>query len=577
LKKADNIVVIGGMACGPKAAARARRCDPKARITIVEEGANVSEATCGLPYHISGVIEKQRELVRRKPDFFKDILDIDVLTRTRVLSIDRQAHTLELLNLKTEQVSTLAYDRLVLATGSTPATLGLKDSGLGGIFTLSKIEDALAIRDLLSRNRTRKAVIVGAGLIGLEVAEAFVSRGLEVTVVEAFDRVLPTLLDSEMAAHVARQLQSKGIKLLLGQRVSGVDGDRQEWVQQVRTESGKLEAGLVLLAVGARPNTGLAQEAGLAIGPTRGISVNHYLQTSDPDIYAGGDCVENVHRITQRKVLVPMGSTANKHGRIIGTNITGGCDTFPGVLGTAVVKVFDYNVARVGLSESQAREAGLDVLTCLVPGDEHADYYPGARQILVKLVADRDGLRLLGGQVVGPGETAKRVDVLATALSFGATADDLANIDLAYAPPYNNAMDPLHHAANVLRNKQSGDARALNPAEVRERAQSGVDFILLDVRTPEEWETGHIEAPQTRPLPLKELRSRLGEFQAGGEIVTYCKTSVRAYQAQRILDGAGFEDAKFLDGSISAWPYDMPDKEEARDSKLANIDEGATA
>ena len=563
MERADNIVVIGGMACGPKAAARARRCDPKARITIVEEGTNVSEATCGLPYHISGVIEKQRELVRRKPDFFRDVLDVDVLTQTRALSIDRRAHTLQLLHLETEQVSTLAYDRLVLATGSTPATLGLKETRLGGIFTLSKISDALAIRDLLAQDRTRKAVIVGAGLIGLEMAEAFVSRNLEVTVVEIFDRVLPTLLDSEMAAHVANHLQSKGVKLVLGQRVTGVDGDGQGWVKRVTTEGGELEAGLVLLAVGARPNTGLAREAGLVIGSTRGISVNHYLQTSDPDIYAGGDCVENVHRVTQQKVLAPMGSTANKHGRVIGTNITGGRDTFPGVLGTAVVKVFDYNVARVGLSESQARESGLDVLTCLIPEDEHAAYYPSARQIMVKLVADRDSLRLLGGQVLGLGETAKRVDVLATALSFGATAADLAHIDLAYAPPYNNAMDPLHHAANVLRNKQSGDARALNPAEVRERTESGADFILLDVRTPEEWEAGHIEAPQTRSLPLKELRSRIGELPADGEIVTYCKASVRAYQAQRILDASGFKDAKFLDGGISAWPYDLPAREES--------------
>jgi len=209
LERADNIVVIGGMACGPKAAARARRCDPKARITIVEEGTNVSEATCGLPYHISGVIEKQRELVRRKPDFFKDVLEIDVLTRTRALSIDRRAHTLQLLHLGTEQVSTLAYDRLVLATGSTPATLGLKKTGLGGIFTLSKIDDALAIKDLLSEERTKKAVIVGAGLIGLEVVEALVSRGLEVTVVEAFDRVLPTLLDLEIAPTLPATCRTK--------------------------------------------------------------------------------------------------------------------------------------------------------------------------------------------------------------------------------------------------------------------------------------------------------------------------------------------------------------------------------
>ena len=239
---------------------------------------------------------------------------------------------------------------------------------------------------------------------------------------------------------------------------------------------------------------------------------------------------------------------------MIGTNVTGGDETFPGVLGTAIAKVFDYNVGRVGLSQSQAEEAGYDVVTCLVPGYEYATYYPKGKEILVKLVAERSSDRLLGGQVVGPGETAKRIDVLATALTFGATVDDLANIDLAYAPPYNSALDPLHNAANVIRNKQSGYARALTPMEVKNKLQRGDDFILLDVRSPGEWETCRIEAPQARLIPLRELRRRLDELPKDAEIVTFCQTSVRAYQAQRILDGAGFKDVKFMDGSILPGP-----------------------
>jgi len=538
MKRPNEIVIIGGTACGPKAGARARRCDPQARITIVEQGEDLSTATCGLPYYISGVIDSQSDLVARQHGFFK-------------------AHKVELLNLTTNQVATIGYDKLVLATGGLPAIPDLPGRHLGGIFTLTKIEDANAIRSLITPPEIKQAVIIGAGLIGLEMAEAFVSQGLEVTVVEALDWVLPALLDFEVAAYVEKHLRAKGLNLLLRQRVIGFEGDRNGWVHQVVTGDFELKTRLVLLAIGTRPNTSLAQDAGLTIGSTGGIAVNQYLQTSDPDIYAGGDCVENVNRITHQKMLAPMGSTANKHGRVIGTNVTDGCQTFPGVLGTTIAKVFDYNVARVGLSETQAREAGYNVVTCLVPGYEYATYYPNGKEILVKLVVEKSSNRLLGGQVVGPGETAKRVDVLATALTFGATVNDLANLDLAYAPPFNSAMDPLHNAANVIRNKQSGYAKAITPMEVKNKLENRDDFILLDVRSPGEWDTYRLEATQAKLLPLRELRARLNELPKDAEIVAFCRTSVRAYQAQRILEGAGFERIKFMEGSIAAWPYEI--------------------
>ncbi len=555
MERQSNIVIIGGTACGPKAGARARRCNPKARITIVEQEEDLSTATCGLPYYVSGVIDSQSDLVAHKHDFFRDVMDMEVLTRTKALAIDCEAHKVEILNLETNRVSTIGYDKLVLAIGSIPAIPDLEGRHLGGIFTLTKIKDANAIRNLISTHEIKKATIIGAGLIGLEMAEAFACQGLEVTVVETLDWVLPTLLDFEVAAYIEKHLRDKGVNLLLGQRVIGFEGDENGWVGKVITGDTELDTRLVLLALGVRPNTRLAQDAGVTIGSTGGIAVNHYLQTSDSDIYAGGDCVENINRITQQKMLAPLGSTANKHGRVIGTNVTGGCETFPGVLGTTIAKVFDYNVARVGLSQIQAQETGYDVVTCLVPGYEHATYYPNGKEILVKLVAEKTNGRLLGGQVVGPGETAKRIDVLATALTFGATADDLANLDLAYAPPYNSAMDPLHNAANVIRNKQSGYARTLTPMEVKSKLESGDDFIFLDVRSPGEWEVCRIEAPQAKLLPLRELRARLDELPEDVEIVTFCQTSVRAYRAQRILDGAGFKSIKFMDGSIAAWPY----------------------
>ncbi len=557
MERPNEIVIIGGTACGPKAGARARRCDPQARITIVEQGKDLSTTTCGLPYYISGVIDSQSDLVARQHDFFKDVMNMEVLTHTKALSIDREAHKVELLNLTTNQVVSIGYDKLVLATGGLPAIPDLPGRHLRGIFTLTKIEDANAIRSLITPPEIKQAVIIGAGLIGLEMAEAFVSQGLEVTVVEALDWVLPALLDFEVAAYIEKHLRAKGLNLLLRQRVTGFEGDRNGWVRQVITGDFKLETKLVLLAIGTKPNTSLAQDAGLTIGSTGGIAVSQHLQTSEPDIYAGGDCVENINRITHQKMLAPLGSTANKHGRVIGTNVTGGCETFPGVLGTTIAKVFDYNVARVGLSETQAREAGYDVITCLVPGYEHATYYPEDKEILVKLVAETSSNRLLGGQVVGPGETAKRVDVLATALTFGATVDDIANLDLSYAPPFNSAMDPLHNAANVIRNKQSGYAKTLTPMEVKNKLENRDDFILLDVRSPGEWDICRLEATQAKLLPLRELRARLNELPKDAEIVAFCQTSVRAYQAQRILEGAGFKRIKFMEGSIAAWPYEI--------------------
>jgi NADPH-dependent 2,4-dienoyl-CoA reductase/sulfur reductase-like enzyme/rhodanese-related sulfurtransferase len=560
MSKQNRIVVIGGTACGPKAAARARRCDPSARITIIEQKDNLSTATCGLPYYVADVIKKESALVARQADYFRDVMDMEVLTGTRALAIHPKARTVEIVNQKTDRRSAIEYDKLVLATGSTPAIPNWEGKDLKGIFTLSNIPDASAIRSYLSNLENKEVVIVGAGLIGLEMAEAFVARGLKVTVIEALGWTLPALLDAEIAAHVGKHLRSKGVAVRCGQRVTGFLGDKDSRVRKVVLGDTELEAGLVLLSLGVRPNISLAKDAGLTIGSTGGLSVNDSLQTGDPDIYAGGDCVEVVNLITKKKTLVPLGSTANKHGRIIGTNVTGGKDTFPGVLGTAIAKVFDFNVGRTGLNESQAREAGFETVTSLIPTFEHATYYPGARDILVKLVADKATGKLLGGQAVGPGDTAKRIDVLAAALTFGATVNDLANLDLGYAPPYNSALDPLHNAANVIRNKMTGHARALTPAEVKKKLENGERFILLDVRSPLEWKAERIEAEQVKLIPLPELRHRLDELSRDEEIVVLCRTSIRAYQAQRILDGAGFKNVKFLDGSLAAWPYEMGDK-----------------
>jgi NADPH-dependent 2,4-dienoyl-CoA reductase/sulfur reductase-like enzyme/rhodanese-related sulfurtransferase len=554
MPKQNNIVIIGGTACGPKAAARARRLDQSAKITIIEQRDNLSTATCGLPYFISGVV-KEGDLISRDVNYFRNVFDMTVFTGTKAIAINRQTHTVEIVEIKTDKHQTLDYDKLVIATGASPVVPVWEGVNLKGVFTLNNIPDATAIRSYIATLKNKEAVIIGAGLIGLEMAENFVAAGLKVTVLEALGWPLPSLFDVEIAAHIEKHLRSKGVNLMFGQRVTGFQGNAAGQVAKVMVGGTALDAGLVVLSLGVRPNVVLAKEAGLTIGTTGGIAVNPHLQTSDPDIYAGGDCVEMVNLITQQKTLVPLGSTANKHGRVIGTNITGGSDTFPGVLGTGVAKVFDYNVGRTGLNETQAREAGYKIVTSLVPSFDHATYYPGAKDILVKLVAEESTGRVLGGQIIGTGDVAKRIDVLATAITLGAKVGDLANLDLGYAPPYNSAMDPLHHAANVIRNKQAGYARAFTLQEVKSKLDKNEKFVLLDVRSLAEWQAQRIEAPQVKLLPLPELRQKLGELSKDDEIVILCRTSIRAYQAQRILAGAGFKNVSFMDGSIIAWPY----------------------
>ncbi len=558
----SRIVIIGGSACGPKAAARARRCAPRARITMLESSPLISYAGCGLPYYISGTIKNRGALLLRTTQQFKDIYDVDVLINTRCDAVNRQDHTIEATDVLTRQVINLKYDKLVLATRASPVMPPVEGKDLAGVHVLKDVPDADSILSLVKSEKGRNAVIIGAGLIGLEMAEALCSRGFNVTILEALDRPLPGILESDIATVLAKYLRSRGVALRVGERAVRFEGEAGK-IARVVTGQSSLEADMVIVAIGVRPNTGLAQKAGLAVGRTGAIAVNQYLQTSDPDIYAGGDCVENNNLTTGSKVYAPLGSTANKHGRVIGTNVAGGSETFPGVTGTAILKIFDYSVGGVGLSEKQAREAGFDVVTSLVPGADHAGYYPGSHDILLRLIADRKSGRILGAQGIGRGDLAKRLDVLVTAITLGANVDALANLDLGYAPPFNNAMDPLHAAANVVRNKLSGMAQGLTPAQLKARLDNNEDFILLDVRGTEEWAKWRIEAPQVKLVPLPLLRKDASQLPRDKEIIVLCRRGARAYQAARILAGEGFTDVKFLEGSLAAWSYDVFGEEDA--------------
>jgi NADPH-dependent 2,4-dienoyl-CoA reductase/sulfur reductase-like enzyme/rhodanese-related sulfurtransferase len=558
-----KVVVIGGVATGPKAAARLRRLDPTADITIVERDDLVSYAGCGTPYYIKGDITEFGDLIEtpvgtpRDARFFRNVKDIRVLVRTLAQKIDRENKTVSIINMDTGEQQDLPYDNLVLATGGSPFVPPIPGTDLKHVFTLRSPHDASAIRDAIDTGQLKHAVIVGAGLIGLEMCEALSARGLQVTVVEMFPHLLPGLLDVEPAAFVARQMKAEGIRGVMGEGVVALEGDHLGNVQRVVTDKQSIDADVVIMAVGVRPNDQLARDAGLEVAAKGGIIVDECMRTSDPDIYAGGDCVLCKNLVSDQMVYVPLGSTANKHGRVIGTNLAGGRETFPGILGTAVAKHCDFNIGCTGLTEKKARELGYNVVTTLAPAPDHAHYYPGAKVIYVKLVADADTRKILGVQVVGPGNAAKRVDVVATALRFGATVDDLATLDLGYAPPYSGALDNVIHAANIIRNKLDGIAKTISPVEVKAKMANGDGFVLLDVRGPAEYEAMRIEDPRVKLIPLGKLRASLDQLPRDKEIIPFCKISLRGYEAQCILEGAGFENVHFMDGGVVGWPYEI--------------------
>ncbi len=559
----QRVVIIGGVAAGLKAASRLRRLDSSSRITVVEKGRLISYAACGMPYYVEGLVDSIDHLMDtpagavRSPAFFKAIKDIDVRTRTWAERIDRPNKCVHIKDLTTGTSETLPYDKLVIATGAQPVVPPISGVDLKHVYRLYHPEEAEQIDLALKAGRIKRAAIIGGGLIGMETAEALVARGVQVTVIEMMDHLLPALLDMECAAFVTQHLRSKGVAVVVDRKVTAIEPDAEGSVAAVVAGDARIDADLVLLAIGVRPNVELARQAGLALGATGAIAIDDRCRTSDTDIYAGGDCTECTHRVTGQKVFIPLGSTANKHGRVIGDNLAGRDSRFEGILGTCIFKVFDYSVARTGLTERQARLAGHEVRISLNPGPDRAHYYPGSKPILVKLIADAKTDRLLGAQVVGPGECAKRIDVLAAAMHFGGSIDDVSAIDLSYAPPYSAPIDNVAHAANIIRNKRDGIAASITPQEVRAKLQRGDDIVLLDVRTPAEIDQMRIDDPRVVYIGLGKLRDRLGELPRNKEIIAYCKISLRGYEAQRILAGAGFANVKFMDGGLVAWPYEL--------------------
>ncbi len=564
MSKNLRVVIIGGVAAGPKTASRIIRLDPTAQVTVIEKGKFLSYAGCGLPYYVSGVVKEQKDLmctpvgVVRDSIFFQKVKNVKVLNGTKAVEIDRAGKRVGIAGAGgTEPTSWIEYDKLVLCTGAHPIRPKIPGVEKRGVFSLHGVEDAEGMRERLAQRKAQDVVIVGGGLIGVEVTEALVEHGCRVTVVEKLDQILP-MLDRHMARLVEKHMESKGVRILTGASVDEIlgRGDDPNSVGGVRTAKGQIPADMVILAIGVRPSVELAKKAGLTIGEKTGaIHVDERMCTSDPDIFAAGDCVETTNLLTGQPVFVPLGSTANKQGRVAANNICGMEDRFPGVLGSSVCKVFDFCVARTGLSEREARATGYEVEVALAPSPDKAHFMPTALPLLLKLVADRKTRKLLGAQAVGPGAGDKRIDVAAMALTTGMTVDQLANADLSYAPPYAPAMDNILTAANVLRNKLDGLFKGVSAEDLRAEQKAGKDLFLLDTRSPDEHK--QVRLAGATLIPLGALRQRTADVPKDKPIVCFCKISLRGYEAALILKHAGFQDVRVLDGGIVMWPYEL--------------------
>lgn len=539
---ATRLLVIGGVAGGATAAARARRISETAEITVLERGPYVSYANCGLPYFISRDIEKRSALLLQTAEGFDARYRIQVKLQTEALEIDRPGKRVRARG--PDGDGWLPYDKLILAQGGSPVMPVLPGSDAPHVFRLWTVPDMDRLHGYIAEQRPRAAVVVGGGFIGLEMAEAFRRRGLETTVVELLPSVMG-VMDPEFGAQVAGALRHNGVQVITGAGVQAV----HPLERTVELPGGRrLAADLVLFSVGVRPELALARAAGLEIGPAGGLLVDERLRTSDPDIYAAGDMVEITQRISGRRVRVPLAGPANRQGRIAASNALGQELRYAGALGTSVVKIFESTAAMTGLTEKAAAEAGFAVGAAVIHKDHHAGYYPGAEELTLKLVYDRQTARLLGAQAFGRAGVDKRIDVLATALAGELTLHDLAELDLAYAPPYSSANDAVNLAAFIGQNDLSGFSPLLTAAGLRAALASPDPPLVLDVRTRKEYRHAHLRG--ARNVPVDELRHQIEGLPRDRRIAVHCRSGFRAHLALRTLVAHGFPDVVNVTGGF---------------------------
>ena len=538
-----KVVIVGGVAGGATAAARIRRLDEAAEIIVFERSGYVAYANCGLPYYIGGVIADPEELTLQTPESFYSRFRVAMKVRHEVTGIHPERKTVSVKNLETGEKFEEGYDKLILSPGARPTQPRLPGTGISKLFTLRTVEDTLRIKEHIDRHHPKSAILAGGGFIGLELAENLRELGMEVAIVQR-PKQLMNPFDADMAAMIHGEMRRHGVRLVLGQTVEGF-AEKDGGVDVLLKDNAPLHADMVVLAIGVTPDTALAREAGLELGIKDSIVVNDRMETSVPDIYAAGDAVQVKHSVTGQDVLLSLAGPANKQGRIIADNICGGDSRYAGSQGSSVIKVFDMTAAVTGINEAHGRKAGLDVDTVILSPMSHAGYYPGGRVMTMKVVFEKETYRLLGAQIVGYEGVDKRIDVLATAIHAGMKATELKDLDLAYAPPYSSAKDPVNMAGFMIDNIAGGILKQWHLEDVDALPRDG-SVTLLDVRTAGEYARGHIQGFCN--IPVDEQRERLAELEKGKPVYVICQSGLRSYIACRILEGQGFEAYNFSGG-----------------------------
>ena len=535
-----KVLIIGGVAAGTKVAAKLKRENRSHEVTILTMGKDISYAGCGLPDYVGGLIQDRGQLIVNTPESFSKLTGVEVVTETEVTSVNRAAKTVTAKNQATGESAEYSYDKLVIATGASPVKPPLEGMDLDGVYVMRTPEDAIALREKIETGSVKRAVVAGAGFIGLEVAENLAAKDIRVSVIDMADQILPGF-DREIAEYAENHLADHGIMAFTGTKLLGIEGEDGK-VKKVLTDRKGMKADLAVLCLGIRANTAFLADSGIELMPNRTVKVNEYLQTNDENIYAVGDCASVTNRITGKPQWSPMGSTANIAGRVAAMDINGASVAYPGVLGTGVCKLPELNVGRTGLSEEAAREAGYDVISVLSVVDDKAHYYPGAGSFIVKMTADKTSRKLLGIQVLGKGEVDKMVDIAVTAISLGATVDQLENLDFAYAPPFSTAIHPFAHTVNILLNKMSGAFETFTPAEYK--AGAAESYKIVDASP----------VPSIPGAPYVDLAKVDGEVPGLGKdekLLLVCAKGKRAYMLQNRLKYYGYTNTRALEGGLT--------------------------
>ena len=538
-----KVLIVGGVAGGATAAARIRRLDENAEITVFERSGYISYANCGLPYYIGEIITDPEDLTLQTPESFFTRFRINMKVHHEVIEIHPDQKTISVKNLENGEEFKETYDKLILSPGAKPTQPRLPGVGIEKVFTLRTVEDTFHIKEYIRRNQPKSVVLAGGGFIGLELAENLRELGMDVTIVQR-PKQLMNPFDADMASFIHSEMRKHGVTLALGHTVEGFE-EKDGGVDVLLKDEMPMHADMVVLAIGVTPDTHLAEAAGLELGIKGSIVVNDRMETSAPDIFAAGDAVQVKHYVTGQNALISLAGPANKQGRIIADNICGGDSRYSGSQGSSVIKVFDMTAATTGINETNARKAGLDVDTVILSPMSHAGYYPGGKVMTMKVVFEKETYCLLGAQIVGYEGVDKRIDVLAVAIHAGMKATELKDLDLAYAPPYSSAKDPVNMAGFMIDNISKGTLKQWHLRDIDFLPRDG-SVILLDVRTTSEYGNGHIEG--FKNIPVDELRERLDEIEKDKPVYVICQSGLRSYIGTRILEGNGYKAYNFSGG-----------------------------